>query len=154
MKNLPRHLAILVMTAWVGGLWAVGYLAVPVLFHAQPDRQLAGMLAGQMFTVLGYLGLACGAYLLAWRISVAGRAALRETAFQLVAAMLLLTLASQFGIQPLMADLKAQALPLEVMQSAWADRFKMWHGISSIAYLIQSLMGAVLAVNLTQEPRG
>lgn len=142
------------MTAWVGGLWAVGYLAVPVLFHAQPDRQLAGILAGQMFTVLGYLGLACGAYLLAWRIAVAGRAALRETAFRLVAAMLLLTLASQFGIQPLMADLKAQALPLEVMQSAWADRFKMWHGVSSIAYLIQSLMGAVLAVKLTREPRG
>ena len=146
MKNLPRSLALLAATAWVGGLWAVGYLAVPVLFHAQPDRQLAGMLAGQMFVVLGYLGIACGAYLLAWRLAVVGRAALREPLFLIIAAMLLLTLLMHFGIQPLMADLKAQALPLEVSQSEFAGRFRMWHGVSSILYLLQSLLGAALVV--------
>ncbi len=148
MKNLPRHLAILAATAWVGGLWAVGYLAVPILFHAQPDRQLAGMLAGEMFEALGYLGLACGAYLLAWRLAAAGRAAMREPLFIIAAAMLLLTLASQFGIQPLMAELKAQALPLEVSQSEFAGEFRTWHGVSSILYLLQSLLGAALAVRV------
>jgi hypothetical protein len=54
MKNISDHLASLSLTAWVGSLWAIGYLAVPILFHAQPDRQLAGMLAGQMFTASGY----------------------------------------------------------------------------------------------------
>lgn len=148
MKNLPRHLAILAATAWVGGLWAVGYLAVPILFHAQPDRQLAGMLAGEMFEVLGYLGLACGAYLLAWRLAAAGRAAMREPLFIIAAAMLLLTLLMQFGIQPLMAELKAQALPLEVSQSEFAGEFRTWHGVSSILYLLQSLLGAALAVRV------
>lgn len=146
MKNLPRHLALLAATAWVGGLWIVGYLAVPILFHAQPDRQLAGMLAGQMFETLGYLGIACGIYLLAWRCALSGRAALREAPFRIAAAMLLLTLLSQFGIQPLMAELKEQALPLEVSQSAYAGEFRMWHGISSIAYLLQSLLGALLVI--------
>lgn len=151
MKNLPRHLALLAATAWVGGLWAVGYLAVPILFHAQPDRQLAGMLAGQMFAVLGYLGIACGAYLLAWRLAVSSRAALREGVFRIAAAMLLLTLLSQFGIQPLMADLKAQALPLEVSQSAFAGQFRMWHGVSSILYLLQSLLGALLVIGASRK---
>lgn len=146
MKNLPRHLAALITTAWVGSLWAIGYLAVPILFHAQPDRQLAGMLAGQMFVVLGYLGIVCGTYLLAWRFALSGRAAMRDEMFLVVAAMLLVTLLSQFGIQPLMAELKAQALPLEVMQSAFASEFRKWHGISSIAYLLQSLLGAFLIV--------
>ena len=146
MRNLPRHLALLTTTAWVGGLWAVGYLAVPILFHAQPDRQLAGMLAGQMFVVLGYIGIVCGAYLLAWRLAVSGRAALREGVSRIAAAMLLFTLLSQFGIQPLMADLKAQALPLEVTQSAFAGQFRMWHGASSILYLLQSLLGALLVI--------
>ncbi|HCI13137.1 MAG: hypothetical protein A2063_02865 [Gallionellales bacterium GWA2_60_142] len=146
MKNLPRHIAALATTAWVGGLWIIGYLAVPILFHAQPDRQLAGMLAGQMFVVLGYLGIVCGTYLLAWRFALSGRTAMREGLFLVVAAMLLLTLLSQFGIQPLMAELKAQALPLEVSQSAYADQFRMWHGISSIAYLLQSLLGAFLVI--------
>jgi heme A synthase len=104
------------------------------------------MLAGQMFVVHGYLGIVCGTYLLAWRFALSGRAAMRESVFLVVAAMLLLTLLSQFGIQPLMAELKAQALPLEVSQSAYAGEFRKWHGISSIAYLLQSLLGAFLVI--------
>jgi hypothetical protein len=146
MKNLSRHLAALLTTAWVGGLWATGYLAVPVLFNTQSDRQLAGELAGQMFALVGYLGMVCGMYLLIQRIGVFGQAALRQVLFWIVAAMLLLTLAIHFGIQPIMADLKTQALPLDVMHSALADRFKMLHGVSSVIYLIQSLLGAFLVI--------
>jgi hypothetical protein len=73
---------------------------------------------------------------------------LRETLFIIAAAMLLLTMLTQFGIQPLMADLKAQALPLEVSQSEFAGRFRMWHGVSSILYLLQSLLGAALVVKV------
>jgi len=140
---------MLAITAWVGGLWAIGYLAVPVLFYAQHDRVLAGILAGQMFGLVGYLGMVCGGYLLIQRIVLSGQAALRQPAFRILTAMLLLTLAIQFGIQPVMADLKAQAQPLEVMQSALAERFKMLHGLSSILYLVQSLLGAFLVIRST-----
>jgi hypothetical protein len=30
------------------------------------------------------------------------------------------------------------------MQSVFADRFKRWHGVSSILYLIQSALGFLL----------
>ena len=146
MKDIPHYLAALATTLWVGGLWAIGYVAAPVLFHAQPDKQLAGMLAGQMFSVLGYAGIICGMYLLAYRLMMSGKAALREPLFAGIAAMLVITLAIQFGIQPLMADLKTQALPLDVMKIAFADRFGMWHGISSILYLAESLLGAWLVI--------
>jgi hypothetical protein len=146
MKNFSQHLATLLITAWVGGLWAIGYLAVPVLFIAQPDKQLAGMLAGQMFTLVGYLGMLCGIYLLIQRISVSGRESFRQTLFWMIAGMLLLTLVIQCGIQPMMTDLKAQALPLDVMHSAFADRFKMLHRISGTIYLIQSLLGVFLVI--------
>lgn len=146
MKNLPHHLASLLITAWVGGLWAIGYLAVPVLFFAQPDRQLAGMLAGQMFTLVAYLGLVCGMYLLLHHISLSGRAAFRLGLFWVVAVMFLITLVLQFGIQPVMTDLKLQALPLDVVHSAFADRFKMLHRISGIIYLIQSMLGIFLVI--------
>jgi hypothetical protein len=146
MKNITRHLAALLATAWVGGLWAIGYLAVPVLFFAQPDRKLAGELAGQMFTLVGYLGMVCGLYLLVHHIGMLGRAALRQRLFWAVAVMLLLTLAIQFGIQPVMAGLKTQAFPLDVMHSAHADQFKMLHRISGTLYLVQSLLGALLVI--------
>ncbi len=144
MKNISDHLASLSLTAWVGSLWAIGYLAVPVLFHAQPDRQLAGMLAGQMFTASGYLGLIFGSYLLFYFSRQFGR--LREPKIWIVAVMLLLTLIIQFGIQPVMSDLKLQAAPMNVMDSAYAGRFKLLHGLSSIAYLIESLLGLLLVI--------
>ena len=146
MKNISSALASLLTTAWVGSLWAVGYLAVPVLFYAQPDKQLAGMLAGPMFALVAYLGMVCGMYLLIQRISVYGRASFRQALFWVVAAMLLITLMLQCGIQPVMAGLKLRAFPLDVMQSAFSGQFKMLHGVSSIFYLIQSLLGVFLVI--------
>ena len=109
------------------------------------------MLAGQMFTLVAYVGMGCGVYLMIHHISLSGRAALRLTLFWVVTVMLLITLAIQYGIQPVMADLKLQALPAEVMHSAFADRFKMLHGVSSILYLIESLLGVFLIVK-THRP--
>ncbi|MDD5613342.1 MAG: DUF4149 domain-containing protein, partial [Gallionella sp.] len=141
MKNISHHLAALSLTAWVGSLWAIGYLAVPVLFHAQPDKQLAGMLAGQMFSSAGYLGLACGLYLLWYHFDRKCESAVCRKLLVVIAAMLAITLVIQLGLQPAMADLKAQALPLDITQSNFYGRFKMLHGISSILYLIESLLG-------------
>lgn len=146
MKNLHHHAAALSATAWIGALWAVGYLAVPVLFYAQPDKQLAGMLAGQMFVKSGYLGLICSLYLLGYFLYQQGRSAWCTGVFRLVAAMLFISLIIQFGIAPAMNDLKAQALPLDITKSELYGKFKMLHGISSIAYLIESLLGLIFIV--------
>jgi len=146
MKNLPNHLSSLALTLWVGGLWIIGYLAVPTLFYSQPDRQLAGVLAGKMFETLGYVGILCGLYLLFHRWAEVGKQVSRDVSAWLVIAMLSITLLIQFYIQPLMAEIKLQALPVEMMQSALAGQFRMWHGISSVLYLIESLFGAALVI--------
>ena len=144
-QNL-QHLDAVLLTLWVGSLWSIGYLAVPILFQAQPDKQLAGMLAGEMFRVQSLAGIVCGLYLLGRRGLRAGKVAMRQPFFLIIALMLTLTLLITFGIQPLLAQLKAQALPLEVMQSALANKFALWHGISSILYLLESLLGALAVI--------
>jgi len=144
-QNL-QHLDAVLLTLWVGSLWSIGYLAVPILSQAQPDKQMAGMLAGEMFRVQSLAGIVCGLYLLGRSGLMAGKAAMRQPFFLTIALMLALTLLITFGIQPLMAQLKAQALPLEVMQSALANKFALWHGISSILYLLESLLGALAVV--------
>ena len=58
--------------------------------------------------------------------------------------MLLLTVAGYFGVQPILAQLKADSFPREVMESALRDRFAAWHGVSSVVYLVQSLLGLIL----------
>lgn len=146
IQNLSQHLATLLITAWAGGLWAIGYLAVPVLFFKQADRQLAGLLAGQLFSLVGYLGIVCGTYLLIQRFVLTGRLALRKPLFWVIAAMLMLTLAIHFGTRPTMAELKQLALPLDVMLSAYADRFNLLHRISSACYHLMSLLAIFLVI--------
>lgn len=146
MRNLPRHLAALSVTLWVGGMWMLGYVVVPVLFKTLPDRMLAGMIAGQLFTLLAYIGIACALYLLLFQLQQFGRAALHRSAFRITIAMLLLVLIGQFVLQPILADLKVQALPLDVMNSALAAQFKTWHAVSGVIYLIQSLLGIALVL--------
>lgn len=125
----------------------LGYVVVPTLFQMLPDRQLAGIVAGQLFTLLAYIGISCALYLLFYQFQQFGRAAFQRNIFLVIVAMLLLALIGQFVLQPILADLKAQALPLDVMKSALAFQFRTWHAISGILYMIQSLLGIVLVLD-------
>ena len=146
MRKLSEALWFIAITLWVGGLWAIGYVAAPVLFSSLGDRQLAVMVAGKLFSLIGWIGLGSAAYLLLFLLVRQGGQVFKGAVFWLVLSMALLVAASQFGIQPLMAQLKADALPREVMASVLRDRFAAWHGISSILYLVQSLLGLWLVV--------
>jgi len=146
VRKLSEALYLLAITLWVGGLWAIGYLVAPVLFSSLADRQTAGMVAGKLFALIGWVGLGSATYLIVFLVVRLGGGIFRSAAFWLVLLMALLTAVSQFGIQPLMAQLKADALPREVMESVLRDRFAAWHGFSSILYLVQSLLGLWLVV--------
>lgn len=144
MKNFADGLAATLLVLWVGGLWAIGYIAAPTLFAELADRQLAGNLAGVLFKWLAWIGIAAGTYLLVYRLGKLGFQALKQPYFWIVLVMLLLTLGQHFGIQPVMQALKDQAMPQAVMESAFRSRFAAWHGVSSIVYLIESVLGLVL----------
>lgn len=146
MPRLADNLALVLGTAWVGALWAIGYLAAPVLFYTLGDKQLAGQLAGKMFDWVACLGMFSAFYLLIHRVMRVGVAALKQGFFWAVLAMLLLTLAGRYGIQPILEQLKVQAGAVDVMQSVFADRFRAWHGVAGIGYLIESLLGIVLVL--------
>lgn len=146
MRRFAEALYLFAITLWVGGQWAIGYMAAPVLFASLGDRQLAGMVAGRLFALIGWVGLGSAAWLMVFLVSRWGGQAVKRAVFWLVVLMALLTAASQFGIQPLMAQLKLDALPRDVMESVLRDRFAAWHGISSILYLVQSLLGLWLVM--------
>lgn len=146
MRRLAESLYSIAIALWVGGLWAIGYIVTPVLFARLGDRNLAAEIAGQLFGVIAWLGIACAAWLLLFIAVRRRRAALKSVVFWLVLAMLLLTLAGYFGIQPILAQLKAEAWPHGVMEGATRSRFATWHGISSGLYLLQSLLGGALVV--------
>lgn len=144
-SGLAGWLNPLLLTFWVGALWMTAITA-SVLFQTIPDRQLAGQVAGRLFTIVSYIGLGSGLWLLVQRLASESFSAFKQGLFWVVLTMWVLVLIGEFGIQPLLAQLKASALPNDVMQSVFASRFRTWHGVASIAYLVECLLGVWLVV--------
>jgi len=130
----------ILLTLWVGGMWTVGYVVAPTLFGVLDDRQLAGFIAGHIFTTMSYIGLVCGGLLL---LSNLYRAGIKHKTNYILVLMLVLIAIGQFFLQPMMAELKAQGL---VEGSAAAANFGKLHGVSSILFMITSISGLILVI--------
>jgi len=141
-----RRLTPIVTTFWVGSLWMTG-ISASILFDTIEDRQLAGNVAGHLFTTVSYIGLASGLYLLAQRFIEHKMASLKQRYCWIVFSMLILIVVGQYGIQPLLAQLKADALPVDVMSSINASQFAAWHGVAGFVYLIECLLGIALVLS-------
>lgn len=148
MGRIAGALQSVAATLWIGGLWVTGFVVAPMLFSTLPDRALAGLLAGKLFSLVAWIGIGCALCLILFRFALFGTAAFRQGVFWIVLLMLALTCAGEFGVQPVMAALKAQALPQQVMESVLRDRFATWHRVASGLYVIQSVVGVVLAIQL------
>jgi hypothetical protein len=145
MNKWSDNFTLIVITLWVGALWTTGAVAY-VLFDTLQDKQLAGQLAGKLFTYVAYLGLFAGFYLLIQRLFAYGLLVLKQGYFWAILLMLLLVIAGHFGVQPVLTQLKASVLPSDVMNSVFSSRFKAWHGVASIAYMLQCLLGIMVVI--------
>lgn len=145
---MVRYAEQVLLTLWVGSLWSIGYLAVPILFATLDDRILAGLLAGKMFTAVSFIGLGCGFALLL--MTVRSQRAFRGPRVFLLILMLTLVAIGEFILQPMMADLKAEGL---IEGSEATARFGMLHGVASLLYLVNSASGLVLLI-LSVRQRG
>jgi len=141
MQKFADGLHAIALTLWVGGLWTVGLMVAPMLFHVMGDRVLAGSIAGRLFSLISLVGIGCGAYLLLFRLFRFGGGGLRHARFWIVLTMLSITAVGEFWVQPLLAAIRSQALPAEVMESVFRDRFATWHGVASVLYLIECALG-------------
>lgn len=133
----------ILLTVWIGGMWSVGYIVAPTLFNMLDDRMLAGKLAGQLFSIMSYLGLACGGVLLTSQIYRSVKGWMKNWRFWTLLGMLVVIVVGEFYLQPLMAELKAGGL---TEGSASTKQFGRLHGLASVLFMINSLAGLVLVV--------
>ena len=124
----------ILLTLWVGSLWVTGFMVAPLLFTLLDDRSLAGTLAGELFRITSFTGLACGGLLLA--LNAANYRALNWRGL-LLAGMLLLIVVGQFVLTPMIAGLREQGL-------SGSPRFGQLHGLASVLYVITSVCGLLL----------
>lgn len=132
----------ILLTIWIGALWTVGFLVVPTLFGTLEDKQLAGMLAGKMFTAVSYIGLFCALIILLSEARLSRQFTANKRIW-LLALMLLIVIIGEFIIQPMMADLKLSGL---LSSSEVARRFDQLHLAATALYMLNSLLGLILII--------
>jgi dipeptide/tripeptide permease len=154
MARLVEAVQAIAITFWVGSLWSTGLLVAPRLFSTLDDRTVAGTVAGRVFEATAVAGLICGVGILAILLFRQRRGAFRQTAFWLVVGMLAFTLVGQLGLQPVIAELREQAYPQEVMRSALSGSFAAWHAAAEVIYLVQCLLGAALVISVRTAGAG
>lgn len=138
----------LLLTLWVGSLWAIGYLAVPIAF-ANLDTSIAGDYAGKLFFAVNILGIAAAVILLISRLFIFGfkRFHLYWRSWMLLL-MLALSLAFIAYLQPEMHAIKQLEWQTDTLL---AERFGNLHKLSENLYLLLSLFGLMMV--LTTDKR-
>jgi hypothetical protein len=135
----------LLLTLWVGSLWAIGYIAVPLAFVHFDDSAVAGAFAGRLFTLVDYMGLACGSTLLL-RYALLGQHVITLWRFWVTLSMLILVAFLHFYLQAEMAEIKQLDWREDVVLSA---QFDLFHHFSTGIYMVISVLGLALVATQT-----
>lgn len=135
-----NRLCALLTSLWLGMQVMAGYIAAPILFE-RLGKQEAGNIAGVLFSINNYFGL------LAWIVAGLAVRSNQNRSFsdngkvapKFIILLLLLTASNQFLISPVIAAHKTGTE--NWLLSLLGGSFGMWHGISSIIYLVCSVLG-------------
>jgi len=138
----------LLLTLWIGGLWAIGYLAVPMAFASLGDVSLAGEYAGKLFSAINLLGLGCGLVLIIAKLIQYKKNVMQMWRFWILVLMVIMTLVFSFYLQPQIAELKQ--LDWQENQQL-LEQFSLLHVISKNLYLILSLLGLTLVLSTDKQ---
>lgn len=128
-----------------------GYVVAPVLFAHLDTSAQAGQMAGIIFHAANRaILLLLVAVALFWRGREAGR-----RRWMLLVALLLLCGINEFALAPHMQAMKDAMGPIDLLPKDAAERaaFGMWHGISALLHLAESLL-AVFLTALGWSERG
>ncbi len=126
MKTLAGVFRVL-LVLWAGSLWSLTWVT-STLFYRQPDRALAGALAGHLFSIETYVGLA---------VAGLGLVLPGRTKFfwgYLAAALLAL---NEWVLRPVMVEARLHG-------SHDGLTFGAWHGVSALLYGVACIATLVL----------
>ncbi|KVR04006.1 hypothetical protein WK11_15415 [Burkholderia ubonensis] len=143
---MPHRVFRLLSAVWVGSLLTIGYAVAPVLFRSL-ERMTAGSVAAQLFRIEAVVGVVCGVLLLVLSNQQVRRGCDEYRRVRwILAAMVGCVLIGYFALQPFMNALRVAAMDAgtDIANSPYASRFGMLHGVSSLFYVVESVLGLML----------
>ena len=143
MNSFLNKLSFISISIWVGGLWSM-LMVTYSIFNIIPSSYIAGEIVSNLFFYINLFGIFTLVLTIGYGFHQEAIKYFKRMQAWLALILLLIICISFFGINPILEALKVEAFPKEVMESVFADRFSAWHGIASIAYLIQCFLGIIL----------
>ena len=142
METLKR----IAQTFWIGGLWVIGALVLPVVMGSLgDDRELAGKLAGQLLNIITWTGVACAPVLLFYVLRRDGWRAFKGGAFWLLLTMLVCSAALLLVVFPIVHELRPTQITAKAV-GVIGDGFRKWHLISVSLYVLQCVCGLAVVL--------
>ncbi len=130
----------ILLIVWLGSLWTIGFIVMPILFATIADKALAGQVAGKLFTIVSYIGMLSALLILYLEVNHSGRFKINGRALLLML-MLLIIVVAEFVVQPQMAVLKQVDYLNDILLSEQFDRL---HLISTVLYMLNSCLALFL----------
>jgi hypothetical protein len=145
---IPKLIPVLeriLLTLWIGGLWVIGFVVAPTLFVTIPDTAIAGTVAGSLFTSISRIGLVCGSVLLllTWLQRACSR---RRREALVIVLMFVLIVTGEYVLAPMIGDLRAAG-------QVGSERFGQLHGLATVLYGINCLLGLLLVAIRREAPQ-
>jgi hypothetical protein len=140
---LAHRIFVMVSGLLFGGLVTVGFLVTPSLFFVLADKQVAGMIAGEIFKNTSVFSLLFSVFLLIYSNLLVKRGFNQyKSSRWLLLVSIILTIIGTFVLQPMMNDLRELALSegAPVMQSPQAKSFATLHQLSSVLFTIEVIV--------------
>lgn len=151
-----RRIVAFLVAAWFGMQVGFGYIAAPFIFSYLRSKStddgvgiLAGDMAGYLFHWVNYIGLVVWA--LAYLVNCGADRFKRRyfSGSQLfILLLLLLTAMNEFLFTPVIVAFKTEQG--HWLMEIFGGGFGMWHGISSLIYLLTSIIGFFLCLMLVR----
>ena len=155
MSSAPHRVFRLLVLIWVGSALTVGFVVAPTLF-TMLEPTMAGDVAARLFRIEAFVGVACGILSLALGNMLVRRGAADYRRLRwVVVGMLLCVLIGYFALQPFMDALReaARATGVDLAHSAYAARFGLLHGVATLFYVAETLLGLTLVWMLPTNAR-
>lgn len=138
----------LFLTFWVGSLWAIGYIAVPMAF-ATFDTELAGDYAASLFVAVHVIGLLNGVMLIGAKLFSDRLLAIRSWRFWILVVMFVISLFFILFLHPEMTTIKV--VEDWRLDSLMLDRFDTLHLLGQNLYLMLSILGLLLVLTADKK---
>lgn len=133
----------ILMVAWAGSLWFAGFFAAPVLFSSIDNRMLAGDIAGQFFAAVNWAGLVIVALIFIRQCKQVERL-FRDWGMIALMVIWLILVVLLCVITPEMQSIKE--ITEWRLNPELSARFGMFHGLSSVLYMLNSALVLFLIV--------